>query len=83
MKIFKIEPIRPQEEPDKFYFGHDTQQGVVVRARDEQQARELAAEAAGGKEWERAPWLDSTITACEIVTNKGPAGVILRDYLAG
>ena len=53
----------------------------VVRAETESEARELASSRHG----EEGPdaWTDPTLTSCFILTEDGPAEVVLRDFLAG
>lgn len=73
---------------------YDTQNEIVVRAEDEEQARKIADENHGyeGNDWDsddygdgwQIPsngfWLDPTKASCEQLTEDGEAGVIVRDY---
>ena len=88
MKLWLLRHIagRPEWEPwyDKA-FGH------VVRAETEQQAREMAADAAGDeaeRNWEadplgrthvRNPWLDATASTCVELTTNGAVEVVMTD----
>ena len=58
---------------------YDAAYGFVVRAKNEAQARKLAAEKCGGE----GPdvWLSSAAgTECTELTAEGEPGVVLRDY---
>lgn len=64
-----------------FAVGYDEQQGCVVRATSEEDARRIAA-ANKGDEGDEV-WLDPSLTTCEVVSGRGPRGLILRAYNAG
>lgn len=83
MKLFKLTPKDGEWVPwyDKCF-------GLVIRAEDECQAREIAAEHGGDEEimeyrWEAkgsSVWKNSEVTICEELANEGPVGLILRDF---
>ena len=88
MKLWLLRHIagRPEWEP-----WYDRAFGHVVRAETEQQARELAAEAAGAEapwDWDRDPlgkkrkhnpWLDAAASTCVELTTGGAAEVVMTD----
>lgn len=59
---------------------YDQYDAILVRAKNEEEARKLAAEHAGGTPWDG--WTPENIK-CEIVSNKGVAEVIIGSYNAG
>jgi len=84
MKLFLITPIdadAAKTHSNKSPWGYDCSYGVVVRAKDEQQARLLAASVAGDEGTNT--WLDPELTSCSPLKATGPAGVVLQDFLAG
>ncbi len=58
--------------------GWDEHAGFVVRAKDENEARQLAA-SAGREDW----WSFPEQTSCEVITTKGQSEIILEDFNAG
>ena len=78
MKLWLLEPV--DEDP----FGYDCAHGFVIRAKTEEQARQLAHENGGDESRPRGgkPWLDPKYTSCVLLTAKGDAGVVLEDYQA-
>jgi hypothetical protein len=82
MKLFLL---RPNDNEAKNHgsktWTYDCSFGVVVRAKDEQQARLLAASVAGDEG--EAVWLDPALTSCSPLKSTGQAGVVLQDFLAG
>jgi len=60
---------------------YDVATGLVVRAKNEQAAREMAAKECGDEG--SAAWLDSSLSDCEILTPSGESEIILRDFHAG
>ena len=77
MRIFELYP----RAGARVYSGYDSLQGIVVRARNEKHAREIAASEAGGEG--AKVWLNEKKTACDPVTAKGDPGVICRDFYEG
>jgi len=65
-------------------YRYDCFLGFVVRAENEQQAREFAAEKSDGAGDEgKEAWLDAKYSTCTILTTDGEPGVLLSDYNAG
>ena len=60
---------------------YDEAREFVVRAPSEPMARRYAAEQAGDEG--RDAWLDPSRSTCELLTTKGEAGVIVRDFHEG
>lgn len=83
MRLFLLEPAEATKthRRTQHRWGYDCTYGVVVRAKNEAQARELAASVAGdeGKD----AWLDAALTSCSPLKAAGSAGVVLQDFLAG
>ena len=61
-------------------WGYDENVGFVISAKNETTARAMANDNAcdEGKIWD-----DKNRIKCEIVTNKTPAGIVLRSFNAG
>ena len=78
MRLFLLQAIEGCEDFQPWYdkaFGH------VVRAGNEEEARQFAAGACGNEG--REAWLDNEKTSCEPLTaNGGDAGVVLTDFKA-
>lgn len=71
MNLYLLRPIKDWEP------WYDKVFGFVIRASSEDEARGLASLQA--KDEGRQAWLRTTETACEILTDAGEPGVILRD----
>lgn len=66
--------------------------GFVVRAENEQEAREMANSEAGNENrgkflgrkiaGTKTPWLDSRYSTCIKLTKKGKKGIIIEDFAA-
>lgn len=64
--------------------------GMVVRAPDEQEARRIAAECASDEacDWAKYhptmpnPWLDAELSTCVLVSDDGPAELVLQSIHA-
>lgn len=80
MKLFKLEPIS-DDEGSRWHKPYDKMHGVVVRASNETEARNIAAAHCGDEG--SGTWTDATQTSCVVVTAKGEARIILRDFVAG
>lgn len=60
---------------------YDTTQAMVVRAKDEQTARKMAAEKVDSyTRDERDHWLDPSATSCEQLLARGKPEVIIVDF---
>ncbi len=83
MKLFLLRPIADEAKNhgSKAPWTYDCSYGVVVRAKDEQQARLLAASVSGDEGTQA--WLDAELTSCSPLKATGPAGVVLQDFMAG
>jgi hypothetical protein len=80
MKLWILQPLETGKGTpwDPWY---DKAFGFVVRAETEQQARELADGDAGDENRDKKhPWLDPKRSACEELTAKGDAALIMRDF---
>lgn len=60
---------------------YDVNNGFVIRAATETDARQLAAGQRGDEGAET--WLDSALSTCEPLTDDGPAEIVLLDFNAG
>ena len=70
-------------KPIKHWEPYDTAQGFVVRAKTAHEARILAEEDSGDESRRGDKvWLDSKKTTCRILSNDGPAEMILKDFAA-
>ena len=74
MKLYILQAVN---EWDPWY---DTAMAFVVRAKSPKAARELASRDAG--EEGSGVWLDSTLTSCRCLSERGVAKVLIRDYRA-
>jgi hypothetical protein len=83
VKLFLLAPIEATKTHRRIQlrWGYDCTYSVVVRAKDEGQARELAAGVAGGEGADA--WRDPELTSCSPLKAAGPAEVVLQDFLAG
>lgn len=86
MKLWILKPVDDMATTN--IKGHEVKRwtwdcvyGIVVRARSEEKAREVAYHEAGDEGGD--VWLDPKLTSCEALTGKGESGVVLRDFLAG
>jgi len=61
--------------------GYDESHGFVIRAESDMSARKIASESCGDEGTK--VWLEMGTCSCTQLTEKGPEGVMLRDYLAG
>lgn len=75
MQLFLLEAI------ENWATSYDVALGFVVRAKNEDQARIFASERRGDEGSEA--WLDPTRTSCEVLTDGGTRGVIMRGFNAG
>ncbi len=76
MKIYHLYPN--PNSPIRWTHFYDTMDSVIVRAKSENDARELAASVCGA-EGEHV-WLDHNCTICEVIRSAGKASVILRSF---
>jgi hypothetical protein len=60
---------------------YDSAYGFVVRARNPQEARSLAAKQCGDEG--SGVWMDPKRNRCVCLTGRGNPGVIVRDFLHG
>lgn len=78
MKIFLIETV----DPDGWHYQYDKTSAIVVVAKDEKSARDLAGCNSGDEGYD--VWQDPEITKSTVIgTGSGPARAILREYNAG
>jgi len=71
--ILKAKPGAKAFQPS-----YDKMLGLVVRAGDANEARDLASQRAGDEtKW---PWFDTNATSCEELTVHGGADILLIDY---
>jgi len=83
MKLWIVREIE-YDDDDEILWGEGCSYGVVVRAIDEQSAREFASNNAGFEKTKKYdPWLDPQRTECNELTPEGSPGLILQDYLYG
>jgi|PlaIllAssembly_1097288.scaffolds.fasta_scaffold74602_3 hypothetical protein len=90
LALWLIKPVA--HHPD---WGWDTARGFVVRASSEEEARMIASLPTrctddvppelieGSGDEGPYPWLDKSQTTCVRLHDRGPRGVILRDFLNG
>jgi len=69
MPLWLLKAVKP--------FGYDCMEGIVVRAANEQEAREEAAHAAYDEG--KKVWLDPEKTTCTPIKTRGKPDVILQD----
>ena len=73
----------------KEYLEHSWEclKGVVVRAKNEEEARKLVQKKASSFENkehpDETPWLDPKYTSCKQIFDKGEPEIIIRDILEG
>lgn len=83
MNLYLLQADRGDPKVREVVPTYDAAHGFVVRAVDERQARQLAADLCG----DEGPnvWWGGTFTSCELLATNvfGEAEVILRDYNAG
>ena len=60
---------------------YDCTNGVIVRAKTEEEARHLASKVRGDEG--REVWLNEKYSTIEIIKSRGASEVILRDFRAG
>lgn len=77
-RIYLLRPINPKSA---IFNKRDTNQGFVIRAKDANHAREIAASQYSDEG--SAVWYDYTMTSCEPLSGKGPVGVVMCDFNAG
>lgn len=77
MKLWKLYRLDAE-----FTSHYDENQGFVVRAETEQQAREIASKRLFGDE-DPEMWLYARFSSCVEITLDGSPEIILVDYLAG
>ncbi len=82
MKLFILRPIDPNADDSPWNPWYDKVFGVVVRAKTEQDARQLAGEGGGDEVYDDGtnPWWDETLTSCEELLPDGDVKVIMVDY---
>ena len=79
MKLWLLQPVSgPMPRPFQTY---DTAHGFVVRAKNEQAARAIAAENCGDES--ATAWLDASFSDCTQLLATGKPEMILRDFHAG
>lgn len=81
MRLWYLYPKPGSKVYDGYDSMYDSMHSIVVRARNEQQARTIAADACGGEGNE--VWLNEKKTYCEPLAAKGEPGVICREVNAG
>jgi len=64
------------------HWGYDCTYAAVIRAKSEQEAREIASKSLSGDQG-NAVWLDEALTDCSEVTQDGEPGVLIVDFLSG
>lgn len=79
--------LKPKDQNDPLWDKHDTSQSVIVRARNEQDARVMANSVAGDEAKELfggVPdvWLSDRVN-CELLTWAGEPGLICHNFRAG
>jgi hypothetical protein len=84
MKLFHLYPKNP-DDPDFKRWYYDSQHAIVVRAKNEKEARELANQDAGDvtRFGKSDIWLDPTRVVCVVLTHAGKPGVVIVDFRAG
>lgn len=64
-------------------FGYDEYDAWVVRAKNPQQARQLAEEKCGASDTSKGTFLDVSKSTCEVISPNGSAARILGSFNAG
>lgn len=80
MPLYLLEPIRDRAPP---FDEWDTTVGLVMRAKSEQHARDLAVAACERDRQSAAAWGDPALVRCEVIGSSGPAGVVMRSERFG
>lgn len=77
-------PIDPWEDP------YDCMHSLVVRAENEEKARNIAAQLAGDEDWVMrygdyydGVWTNPELTECEEIDGEGEEGLVVRNYKNG
>ena len=90
MKIFHLYPNPALSKNESPWSGsqYDKVESIVIRAKDENEARKIADKNAGDENsnfpiLNARPWLDGKYTICYQLRSKGKSGVICKDYNAG
>lgn len=85
--ILKARMDLPKDD-DPWNPWYDKTFGMVIRAKDEEQARALAHQSGSGETYspggrgDATPWLQPKYSTCEPLTARGPIGLILEDHRA-
>ena len=76
MKLFKLEAHESA--------GWDCNQGFVIRASNEKEARDMAqSKICDEKGASKIFWLDDKYSSCSEISLEGDSEIILQDFLAG
>lgn len=79
----KLWILRPAGDESPWKPWYDKCFGLVVRAKNEQQAREIAAKETQSYSWEHikggSAYLHAEHSSCEPLSPKGQTGVIIKD----
>jgi len=83
MKLWILRPdkevLKDEEGPWSPWYGRMF--GFVIRAKTEEDARVLADKKAGDENSDgKHPWLNSSMSSCIILTNKGEEGIVIYNY---
>jgi hypothetical protein len=84
MKLWKLEPTKRGEQ----YVALDCNNGFVIRAESEQDAREIAEAAAGDERSDAVRdghpgfWIVSKLAKCSELTAEGKAAIVLESFHA-
>jgi len=81
MKLYLLKPI-DNITPNPWEPWYDKAFGFVVRAKNENQARQMAQEQAGDEDRNGSPWLSDQQSICVLLTATGKPEVIIRDFHA-
>lgn len=76
MQIYLLKPINEIKEPWKPWY--DKAFGFVVRAACEEDARRFASYQCGDEGADA--WLNPSLSICDVLSNDGEDGVILRNF---
>ena len=79
--LWLLKAREDSDEAARIWSWYDVAHGFVARAPTEVAARAYAAGSAG-REGADA-WENPALTECTALTQRGPRGVILRDFLRG
>lgn len=80
MKLWLLRPVKDLPDGDNPWEPwYDKCFGFVVRAKTEDDARQIAHAEAGDENRKSTPWLDPKYSTCEPLVNKGDAGMIIQD----